>query len=205
MTTAKKLIPKFLTPTEQTREIDGQPVTVRRLPARRAPDVLGRLLGDVGPVVAEIMSSPDKELDPEIEGAIRGMVASKDGADAGLGLSMTIIKALIFSDAVSKIKGFDFGWYVSQMLPGCMAVGGVDIDSFEELDETGIGPLTMFEIFRFACEVNFFPTFAGRNTNAGSPGQIQTPPACSASPIRGSSNLRGATASAGQPDQTLVG
>jgi|GEM_PF-6101166 len=200
MTTQKKIIPKFSTPTEQTREIDGQPVTVRRLPADLAPDVLSRLLGDVGSVVVEMLSSPDRELDPAVEGAMRSMVAGKVGANAGVDMTITIIKALVFSNAIAKMKDFDFGWYVRSMLPGCMAIDGVHIDSMDELDESGITPRTMFEVFRFACEVNFFPTFAGNAISDGSQDQTQAQPA--ASPIQGKSSLRGAMKPAGQPGRT---
>jgi hypothetical protein len=198
--TTKKIIPKFSTPTEQTREIDGQPVTVRRLPADLAPDVLSRLLSDVGSVVVEILSSPDRELDPGIEGAVRGMIASKGGASAGIDMTVTIIKALVFSNAIAKVKDFDFGWYVRSMLPKCMAIAGVDVDTMEELNQSGVTPRTLFEVFRFACEVNFFPTSAGSDTSDGR--QDPTPPAQELSRIKGKSSIRGATAKVGQPGQT---
>lgn len=198
MTTPKKLIPKFLTPTEQARQIDGQLVTVRRLPARRAPDVLSRLLGDVGAVVVEMLSSPDRELDSGIEGAIRSMIAGKSGADAGVDTTITIVKAIVFSDAIAKLKGFDFGWYVEQMLPKCMAIGGVEIDSIAELDESGILPRTLFEVFQFACEVNFFPTSAGRDTNVGSALPASTTQEPKKAPITGRSRLKGETSRAGR-------
>lgn len=199
MTTAKKIIPKFSTPTEQTREIDGQPVTVRRLPADLAPEVLSRLLGDVGSVIVEMLSSPDRELDPGIEGAVRAMVATKNGADAGIDMTVSIIKSIVFSDAIAKVKGFDFSWYVATMLPGCMSIGGVAVDTMTELDESGITPRVLFEVFRFACEVNFFPTSAGSDTSDGrqdqsSPSQEPHHPG----PISGKSSIRGATVKGGQ-------
>lgn len=200
MTTAKKIIPKFSTPTEQTREIDGQPVTVRRLPADLAPDVLSRLLGDVGSVVVEMLSSPDRELDPGIEGAVRSLVATKNGADASIDMTISIIKSIVFSDAIAKVQGFDFGWYVSTMLPGCMCIGGVAIESMAELDESGISPRTLFEVFRFACEVNFFPTSAGLDTSDGRQDLMPpSPEPHQPGPIQGKSSLRGVTTPAGQP------
>lgn len=204
MSKEKKIIPKFSTPTEQTREIDGQIVTVRRLPARRSPSVLGRLLGDVGPVITEMMSSPDQELDPSIEGFIRGAVAEKAGAIVGVNMAVSLVKAIVFSQAIAKTKEFDFAWYVDQMLPGCMDVGGVDIETIEELDETGVGPRTMWELFRFACEVNFFPTFAGRDTGDGLRSPIQTPtqPAAASAVISGRSSLRGEAKRDGRRGQT---
>jgi hypothetical protein len=197
--TPKKLIPKFSTPTEQTREIDGQLVTVRRLPASLAPDVLSRLLGDAGAVVVEMLSSPDRELDPAVEGVIRSMVAGKTDAGSGIDMTVTIIKSIVFSNAISKVKDFDFAWYVLRMLPGCMSIGGVSIETMAELDESGISPRTIFEVFRFACEVNFFPTSADRVINGGS--TDKTRPAMTANPIRGKSSLRGATSKAGPSAQ----
>lgn len=202
--TEKKLIPKFSTPTEQTRTIDGQPVTVRRLPARRAPDVLSRLLSDVKPVAVQMLSSPDEELDPAIEGAIRGMVASEKSTDAAVTMTVSVIKAIVFSDAISKVNGFDFGWYVSQMLPGCMSIAGVPIEKLDELDEAGIMPRTLWDVFRFACEVNFFPTFAGRDISDGPPSPSPTQPA-TANPIHGKSSLRGGSAKVGPKAQTSAG
>ncbi len=205
MPTEKKLIPRFSTPSRQSREVDGLLVTVCRLPARRAPAVLSRLLADVGAVVAEILSNPEKELDPEIEMAIRVMLASKDNTAKALNASVGIIKSIVFSDALSKVKGLDIGWYVAELLPKSLEVGGVAIDTTEELEETGIGPVDLMGLLWFALQVNFFPTFAGLDTNAGSEPPASTPSqpeGPTPGRITGKSSLRGGTRKAGHPGQT---
>lgn len=202
MTTEKKTIPKFSTPSTQSREIDGQLVSISRLPARRAPAVLSRLLADVGEVVAEILASPDRELDPEIEAAIRGMLAEKAGAQKAIGASIGIIKAIVFSDVLAKVKTFDVGWYIEAMLPKSIAVGGVNIDTMAELDETGIGPVAMMEALWFAMRVNFLPTFAGLATSDGSESPAATESQPLAKKITGKSSLRGAAAKAGRQGRT---
>lgn len=198
-----KIIPKFSTPAIQSREIGGLSVTVRRLPASLAPDVLARLGSDVGSIVANMISSPDTELDPAVEGAIRGMIATKGATAPSIDVSMGLIKAIVFSDALSKLGKFDLGWYVRQMIPGCVTIGGVAIDTMDELDQTDIGPMELFALFRFACEVNFLPTTAGRDTVAGfvSPAEPTTP-TVAAVRTTGKSSLRGVGERGGQRAQT---
>ena len=193
-----KQIPKFKTPSEQTRDIDGLPVKVRRLPATRAPDVLSRLFSDVGPEITRIISTPEEDLDPDVEDAIRGLIATNIDPEASVEITLKIIKAIIFSGAIGRVKEFDLRWYAEQLLIGTIEIDGVSIDSMAELDETDIMPMTLVEMCKFAFEVNFFPTSAERGTSHGGsrPAEKSTETK-DRNPI-GKSSLRGATKRAGR-------
>ena len=202
---AKKKIPKFSTPSTQTREIDGLSVTVRRLPASRAPQVLSRLLAGVGEALTEIASNPDRDLDPDLEAGVRMMLAKAVSTEAAISASMGIVKFILFSNALTKGEHFDLEWFVRELLPGLIDVEGVPIDTMEELDETEIGPVPLMTVLWFAVQVNFFPTSAGLATCVGDEPPALTQNQPQARSTTGKSSLKGASMKAGQRAPTSAG
>ena len=192
----KKTIPSFSTPRHQTRQIDGQPVTVRRLPAKPACPVLSRLTTDVGPLLTELLATPERELDPDVEGAIRSLIAEKVSIDAAMEVGLKMIKSIVLSSSFDHLKRIDLDWLVSSILVGHMSVGGIDIDTFEELEDSGITPLVLVQVILFALEVNFLPFSDVRVTIDGpaAPEPIET--------RTGTSSLRADRNTAGRQDQT---
>ena len=185
----KKAIPKVSTVSAQARDIEGLTWTVSRLTARGAPKMLSRLTSDVGELVAEILASPDKELPPEIEAAIIKM--------AGKVLPIHILKAIFFSSALGQLRALDLGWYVERVIVGQTSVNDVEIETLDELDETGLGASGLAQLLWLAIEVNFDFISAGLATSAGS-----EEPAPETIKVSGTSNLRGEQKAAGQEAQT---
>lgn len=189
----KKSIPKVSQPSRQARDIEGLSWAVSRLTARRSPSVLSRLVADVGEMVAEVLSSPDRELPPEIEAAI---VRS-----AGKMLSPRVLKAILFSHSLGRVRDLDLGWYVEHVIVGLMSVNGVEIETMDELDETGIGPAGVLELIWYAIEVNFDFTGAGLATPAGSEEPAATNLVSGTSSYKGARNRDGRQA----PTQASTG
>jgi len=185
----KKAIPKVSTVSRQARDIEGLTWTVSRLTARGAPKVLSRLVADVGELVAEILSSPDKELPPEIEAAIIKM--------AGKALPIGILKAIFFSSALGQLRALDLDWYVERVIVGQTTVNDVEIETLNDLDETGLGASGLAQLLWLAIEVNFDFIGAGLGTSAGS-----EEPAPATRRVSGTSSLRGETSRDGQRAQT---
>ena len=121
----KKKIPKVSKPSAQARDIEGLTWTVSRLTAEFAPKVLSRLVADVGEMVAELLSSPDRDIPPEIEAAIVAM--------SGKMLSPKVIKSILFSHSLGRVRDLDLGWYVEHMLIGFTSVNDVEIETMAEL------------------------------------------------------------------------
>lgn len=151
--------------------------------------MLSRLTSDVGELAAELLSSPDKELPPEIEAAII--------QTAGRVLPVRILKAVFFSSALGQVRELDLDWYLDRFILGKTSVNGVDIDTIDELDETGLGIVGIAQLLGLAIEVNFDFIFAGLDTSAGIDHPAET-----ANLISGTSNLRGARVRDGQRAQT---
>lgn len=196
MQSQKKTIPKVSSIGHQARDIDGVKWTVCRLPAQRALPVLSRLISDVGPVLTEVICSPDRDIDPGVEATIRGAVAAF--APSTGALTLAAVKAIFLTTAIGKIGKIDLGWYAAAILPGCVSANGVPIDSMDELDETGIGPVGLMELVWHALVVNFRFTTSARAMLDGSAGaENQTP-----GPIQGKSRYKGEANSAGRPVPT---
>ena len=179
-----KQIPKFNNASEQTRVIGGLSCSVRRLSAGEFFPFISRLLADVGPLVARILSSPDDDLDPAVEAVISSVLPG--------GMPMSSGKIIVMLQALESAGAIDIGWYGRSLLPKHLSIEGVAIDSMQELDETGIGMAEILELLSLAFIVNVGPTFAGLATQAGSGDLHKT-----ANPPIAMSNLRGATKAAG--------
>lgn len=186
-----KTIPKVSKPSAQARDIEGLTWTVSRLTARAAPEVLSRLVADVGELIAEMLAIPDRELPPEIEAAITAM--------SGRVLPLSIMKSILFSSVFGRIRGIDLRWYVQRIVVGFVSVNGVDIETMEELDETGIGAEGVAMLLWHAIGENFAFIFAGLATSAGGEESARTE-----NRVSGTSNLKGETVKAGQRAQTLI-
>lgn len=198
---AKKNIPKVSTPCEQSRDIDGITWTVRRLPGTRAPAVISRLLADVGEVVAEVLCSPDRDLDPDLEIGLRAVVATQTGVD-GSQVATRVIKAIVFSGALGRAKNIDLAALIESLLSGQVAANGVPLDSMAELDETGIGGDSIVALLVFALQVNFFPISAGSATSHGNAGPVMPQGHSQPTHVRGTSSLRGDDVMGGPAAQT---
>jgi hypothetical protein len=196
MQSQKKTIPKVSSIGHQARDIDGVKWAVCRLPAQRALPVLSRLISDVGQVLAEVICSADRDIDPSVEATIRGAVSSF--APSTGALTLAAVKAIFMTSAIGKIGKIDLGWYAAEMLPGLLSANGVPIDSMDELDETGIGPVHLVELVWLALVENFRPTSSARAMFDGSAGAEKT----TGSPIQGKSKYKGETSSAGRPAPT---
>jgi len=172
--TRKKFIPKVNSPapSEQARQIDGLTFVVCRLPADVWGDVLSRLLADVGTIGADLLSSPDSDLDPAIEGLIRS--AMPGGASLGRGKWAAALSAL------GQAGKIDVAWYMQALLAGQTRVetddGPVTLDTVDELRETGIMPFDILALVLLGLEVNFHPTSAGNGTDHGSPSPATAQP-----------------------------
>lgn len=152
--------------------------------------MLSRLTSDVGELIAEILSSPDKELPPEIEAAI--IKAS------GRGLPVRILKAVFLSSALGQVRELDLDWYLERFILGKTSVNGVDIDTIDELDETGLGIMGIAQLLALAIEANFDFTGAGLVMPVGS----EEPAATNL--VSGTSSYRGARNRDGRQGPTSV-
>ena len=188
MASDMKKIPKVSQPSRQARDIEGLTWTVSRLTARRAPSVLSRLVADVGEIVAELLSSPDKELPPEIEAGIIAVAGGKK-------LPAHMLKAILFSSVLGRLKELDLEWYVEHIVIGWTSVNGVDIETMAELDETGLGAVGLAQLVWYALEVNFDFISAGLGTSDGN-----EEPAQETSRVSGTSSFKGARAKGARPD-----
>ena len=184
-----KSIPKFNNASEQTRVIGGLSCSVRRLSAGAYFPFFSRLLADVGPLVARVLSNPDDDLDPAIESLIKSIMPG--GTGLGMGKLSLVLQAL------ESAKNIDIGWYAQTLLIGQLSIEGVAIDTMAELDETGIAFAQIVEILSLAFVANVNPTSAGPNTANGTGVKAAKQNATS-----GTSNLRGATNTAGQSAPT---
>lgn len=151
--------------------------------------MISRLLADVGELVAEVLCSPDRELDPDLELGLRAAVATQMGAD-GSQVATRVLKAIVFSGALGRAKTVDIPALIEAVLPGQLAANGVPIDTMDELDETGIGGDAILALLMFALQVNFFPTSAGGATSLGSAGPVMPQGPSQPTPVRGTSSLR---------------
>lgn len=194
---SEKKIPRVSSSSEQARDIDGIRWVVSRLPASRSPEVLSRLFADVGEVVVELLCSPTKEISPDIEPIIRAGLQRWMGQSAEI--TMSAIKSVILTSALSRAKDLDLPWYVKQLLPGSITANGVEIDTMAELDETNMGAVGLMELVWHALVVNFRPTSTALATFVGSDGADERPPM--ANSIRGTSSWRGETPRDGQSAQ----
>lgn len=163
-----KAIPIFDQP-DETREIAGLSCRVRRLPATKAPAVISRIVTEFGSLVAEYLCTKTPE---ELLETAEGLnEASKESM---MLLGTQAIKLVVASEAFAKIheqfkrgEFVNIDWYLRALLPGSLELNGVAIDTIEELDATGAGPLVLGELLLFALEVNFDPGFGGRDTSHG--------------------------------------
>jgi hypothetical protein len=196
MQSQKKTIPKVDYTISQARDIDGVKWAVCRLPAQRALPVISRLAYDVPPIIAEFVADPGRDLAPEVEAMIRAAV-EKFLPQTGV-LTLSVVKAIFLTTALSKVAKIDIEWLATSMLPGCLSANGVPIDSMGELDETGIGSVGLLELIWMALVENWRPTSSARAMFDGSAGAEKP----TQSPIQGKSKYRGETSSAGRPAPT---
>jgi len=205
METRKKIIPRFETPEIQSKVIKGCKVTLRRLRATESPEVLSHVLGDFGFAVASWLSAPDA---PTMEKMMEGIDIDEDMSaeqlkELGLSKFKMIITSEAFAQITAKLKTgevVDMKWYVERMIPGNLWLEDVHIETMEELDESGVTASIMAELFWYAIEVNFHPTFGAAGTDSGSDEELPESP--EASPIRGSSSGRAESGRDGQRVQT---
>jgi hypothetical protein len=196
MQSQKKTIPKVSYTISQARDIDGVKWAVCRLPAQRALPVISRLAYDVPPIIAEFVADPGRDLAPEVEAMIRAAV-EKFLPQTGV-LTLSVVKAIFLTAALSKVAKIDIEWLATSMLPGCLSANGVPIDSMAELDETEIGSVGLLELIWMALVENWRPTSTARamfdgSAGAGKPMESQ---------IQGKSKYKGETSSAGRPAPT---
>lgn len=163
-----KQIPTFDIPDEE-REIAGLKVRIRKLRATHAPEVISRIVTEFGSLAAEYMcTATPSELLQQAEDI------STEAKESLIAAGVSAIKLVVASEAFKKIheqfKNGEFvniNWYLQALLPGHLFLNGVKIDTIEELDQTGAGPLVVAELLLFALEANFDPGFGGRDTNPG--------------------------------------
>ena len=170
-------IPRFDIPSTKVREdFHGQRTVVRRVTCERGLVSIHRLVVLLGPVVLKYMSWSDDHAPTEDED--KRSLADVMGIDATSDFlkSTGLLKFLPEIHAkLEAMRSDDLWFHVRNILVGHLTVGGVPIDTVEDLDATGITIVLVMPLMFDALEVNYFSSFAGRSTTSGSESEPASP------------------------------
>ena len=204
-------IPRFDIPSTKVRkDFHGQETVVRRTTCERSAVSMHRLLNLVGPTLLKLFSWSDDNAPTEDGKKTLGDVMGMS-FDSDLLKSAAVIEALPeLKERIANLRTDELWFHVRNLLIEHLTVGGCPINSEADLDATGIDLPTLMPLMFDSLEVNYFSTFAGRNTARGDESEPAKPPSAepTASPASPphhpptSKSGRGGTKRGGRSGQT---
>lgn len=168
-----KKIPSLCGVTQKSFEIAGHKFTIRRAPSVKSIPAFARMLRTLGELMTHTLSYDD--------GGNPEQITLAQIFDVGM--DSDAIKTFLLTNAMPQIMksvgdvGYsDFHYLYTILLPGCLQVDGVEIDTEAELEALKMSPPQIGTCLMRAAEVNFYPTSGDPSTTIGEESPEPQPP-----------------------------